>query len=175
VLNALPTTIYYNVDHVRNGRSYSTRAVRAVQNGKIIFIMLCSFQKPEPWQPTYRSPMPKVPSPEECETLPAYFRKRAEEQTDDWTKRYYLVRAKVGILIHPFRSLTETSRLKSSERSPIGVRIAAEDFQDGYYVQCYWMRAISLPECDAAYQKVGVSSSSLALLPLTVSSLGRPC
>ena len=100
MLNGLPTTIYYNVDHVRNGRSYSTRAVRAVQNGKIIFIMLCSFQKPEPWQPTYRSPMPKVPSPEECDTLQAYFRKCAEKQTDAWTKGYYLARARVGIS-HP--------------------------------------------------------------------------
>ena len=155
MLNGLPTTIYYNVDHVRNGRSYSTRAVRAVQNGKIIFIMLCSFQKPEPWQPTYRSPMPKVPSPEECDTLQTHFRKCAERQTDEWTKGYYLARAMVRIPTHPLRSFAETSRLKSSERSPIGIRLATEDFQDGYYVQCYWMRAISLPKCDAAYQKVG--------------------
>lgn len=105
MLNGLPTTIYYNVDHVRNGRSFSTRAVRAVQNGKTIFIMLCSFQKPEPWQPTYRSPMPKVPSPEECETLQAKYRKHAAKQTDDWMKRYYLARAKVGILTYPPRIL----------------------------------------------------------------------
>ncbi|KAF9650281.1 Thioesterase/thiol ester dehydrase-isomerase [Thelephora ganbajun] len=135
VLNGLPTTIYYNVDRIRNGRSYSTRAVRAVQNGKTIFIMLCSFQKPEPWQPTYRSPMPKVAAPEECETLQVYYRKRATEQTDDWAKGYFIVRAKMR------------------ERSPIEVRQAAGGSQDGYYVQCHWMRAISLPECDAAYQK----------------------
>ena len=41
------------------------------------------------------------------------------------------------------------------ERSPIEVRAAAEDVQGGYYVQSHWMRAISLPECDVAYQKVG--------------------
>lgn len=100
MVNGLPTTIYYNVDRVRDGRSYSTRAVRAVQNGRTIFVMLCSFQKPEPWQPTYRSPVPKVPAPEECETMQAYFRKCAEKQTDDWTKRRYIARAKVRVLSH---------------------------------------------------------------------------
>ena len=99
--------------------------------------------------------MPKVPSPEGCETLQAYFRNCAEKETDAWTKGYYLARARVRILTHPLRSSAETSRLKSTERSLIGIRLAAQDFQDGYYVQCYWMRAISLPECDAAYQKVG--------------------
>jgi acyl-CoA thioesterase len=29
--------------------------------------MLCSFQKPEPWQPVHQWSMPLVPSPEECE------------------------------------------------------------------------------------------------------------
>ena len=29
--------------------------------------MLCSFQKPEPWQPSRQWPMPKVPAPEDCE------------------------------------------------------------------------------------------------------------
>ena len=39
--------------------------------------------------------MPKVPDPEECDTIQVYFRKRGEEQTDEWTKRRYLARAKV--------------------------------------------------------------------------------
>jgi acyl-CoA thioesterase len=42
--------------------------VKAVQKGKIVFILLCSFQKPEPWQPTYQWKMPAgVPPPDECE------------------------------------------------------------------------------------------------------------
>lgn len=41
--------------------------MKAVQNGEIIFIMLCSFQKPEPWQPSHQWPMAKVPAPEDCE------------------------------------------------------------------------------------------------------------
>lgn len=29
--------------------------------------MLCSFQKPEPWQPVYQWAAPQVPSPDECD------------------------------------------------------------------------------------------------------------
>ena len=29
--------------------------------------MLCSFQRPEPWQPAHQWTMPQVPSPEQCE------------------------------------------------------------------------------------------------------------
>lgn len=29
--------------------------------------MLCSFQKPEPWQPLHQWTMPQVPPPEQCE------------------------------------------------------------------------------------------------------------
>ena len=54
---------------MRDGRSYVTRAVRAQQNGKVIFIMLCSFQKPEPWQAVCQLPPPHVPKPDDCEFI----------------------------------------------------------------------------------------------------------
>ena len=113
----LPATpIYYHVDRIRNGRSYSTRAVRAIQSGKTFFIMLCSYQKPEPWQPTYRSPMPKVPTPEECDTFQVYLRKRAGEQTDDWTKGHYIERAEVCILFHPIEYFKRSDFIESSTK-----------------------------------------------------------
>ena len=43
----------YHVDRTRDGRSFSTRHVRACQEGRAIFEMLASFQAPEPgidWQ-----------------------------------------------------------------------------------------------------------------------------
>lgn len=161
--NALPATIYYNVESIRNGRSYSTRAVRAVQDGKTVFAMLCSFQKPEPWQPAFRSPIPKVPAPEECEILQAYYRRCAEEHTDIQAKHYFISRARVCTLLYLSRvPQLKLGDSKVRERSPIEVRFATEDHRDGYYVQCHWMRAISLPECDIAYQKVRASASPSA-------------
>jgi len=43
--------------------------------------------------------MPKVSAPEESETLKAYFSKRAEEETNEWAKRHFIARAKVGVLL----------------------------------------------------------------------------
>jgi len=87
ILNASPASpIYYNVDRVRDGRSYVTRAVRAVQGGRANFILICSYQRPEPWQPSYQSPMPpNLPSPEECTDDAVLYRERAAA-----TKREYL-------------------------------------------------------------------------------------
>lgn len=61
--------ILYHVERLRNGRSYTTRAVKAKQDGKLIFVLVCSFQRPEPWQPRHQWPMPTdVPPPDACET-----------------------------------------------------------------------------------------------------------
>jgi acyl-CoA thioesterase 8 len=40
--------------------------VKAVQTGNVIFTMTCSFQKPEPWQPSHQWPIPNVPPPDQC-------------------------------------------------------------------------------------------------------------
>jgi hypothetical protein len=65
-------------------------------------------------------------------------------------------------------------RAKFHDRSPIELRRAVEGFNDGYCLLCMWTRIISLPECDAAYQKVRAFTWAEALRPLTVSSLDRP-
>jgi acyl-CoA thioesterase II len=62
------TPIVYQVDRLRDGTSYVTRGVRALQNGRTVFIMVCSFHKPEPWQPSHQWKMPDVPPPEQCES-----------------------------------------------------------------------------------------------------------
>jgi len=161
ILGGLPTRIYYNVDRIRNGRSYATRAVRAVQGGNTIFVMLCSFHKPEPSQPTYKSPMPKVPSPEECEPPQVYYRKRAEH-ADDWTKGLLIAQARI---VDP----------KLREKHPVEVRFAGKDSRDGYYVESHWMRALSLPECDAAYQKAVLGYiSDIFFLDTARGVLGMP-
>jgi acyl-CoA thioesterase II len=71
--------LLYYVDRLREGRSYSTRSVRAVQNGQTIFVMLCSFQIPEIWQPSRHWPMPKAPPPEDCEDEHTYYKRIANQ------------------------------------------------------------------------------------------------
>ncbi len=58
---ALP--IVYFVDRLRDGKSFTTRRVTAIQHGRAIFNMSASFQKLEPGV-EHQQPMPDVPAPE---------------------------------------------------------------------------------------------------------------
>ena len=55
--------IRYVVKNCRDGRSFSTRAVEALQGNQQIFTCMISFQKQEEGL-THQSPMPEVPSPQ---------------------------------------------------------------------------------------------------------------
>ena len=56
--------IVYSVDRSRDGGSFSTRRVVAIQDGEQIFICSASFQAPEPGL-DYQASAPAVPPPEE--------------------------------------------------------------------------------------------------------------
>jgi acyl-CoA thioesterase-2 len=56
--------IVYDVERIRDGGSFTTRRVKAIQHGRPIFSMSSSFHKTEPGF-DHQSEMPKVPPPEE--------------------------------------------------------------------------------------------------------------
>lgn len=56
--------IIYEVERTRDGRAFSTRRVIAIQHGKPIFTMSCSFHMDEPGF-THQIEMPDVPGPDE--------------------------------------------------------------------------------------------------------------
>ena len=60
--------IVYEVDRVRDGSSFVTRRVQAIQHGKVIFSMIASFHRPESGM-THARTMPDVPGPEQLESL----------------------------------------------------------------------------------------------------------
>jgi acyl-CoA thioesterase-2 len=61
--------IVYEVDRIRDGRSFTTRRVVAIQHGKAIFSLSASFQKDEPGI-EHAEGMPEgVPAPETLPTL----------------------------------------------------------------------------------------------------------
>jgi len=135
--SAIP--IIYQVDRVRSGRSYSSMAVKAIQNGRNIFIMMCSFQKPEPWQPQSQWPMPDVPRPEDC--------RWEEDVIRDLSKQKG---------IHP--SLKKYFELMVVERglSPIAVKMAKEMLSEDNTASStymYWMQARHIPKYEAPFQK----------------------
>src|SRR5947199_5408397 len=59
--------IVYQVDRVRDGRSFTTRRVVAVQHGKAIFTLSASFHVPEQGL-DHQASIPQVPGPEELPT-----------------------------------------------------------------------------------------------------------
>ncbi len=63
-----PTTpILYQVDRIRDGRSFTTRRVVAIQHGRAIFHLSASFQ-PEEDGPEHQIEMPEAPNPEDLPT-----------------------------------------------------------------------------------------------------------
>ncbi|MBN6041500.1 acyl-CoA thioesterase II [Amycolatopsis sp. 195334CR] len=60
--------IVYEVDRIRDGRSFTTRRVVAVQHGKAIFALSASFQKAEAGI-EHADEMPDVPAPESLPTV----------------------------------------------------------------------------------------------------------
>ncbi|SEF34224.1 acyl-CoA thioesterase-2 [Amycolatopsis pretoriensis] len=61
--------IIYEVDRIRDGRSFTTRRVVAIQHGKAIFSLSASFQKDEPGIEHAETMPAGVPAPETLPTL----------------------------------------------------------------------------------------------------------
>ena len=77
--------IVYEVDRIRDGRSFTTRRVVGVQRGKAIFNLQASFQLVEQGL-EHAAPMPDVPAPEGLATLSELMQPYAAE-FDGWYTR----------------------------------------------------------------------------------------
>jgi len=77
--------ILYEVDRIRDGRSFTTRRVVAIQHGRAIFNLQASFQVPEEGL-EHQDPMPDTPPPE---SLPDFKTRMApyQESLGEWYHR----------------------------------------------------------------------------------------
>jgi acyl-CoA thioesterase-2 len=77
--------IVYQVDRIRDGRSFTTRRVAAIQRGEAIFHLSASFHVPEEGV-THQEQVPDVPDPE---TLPTWTEVMAQhaDAVGDWYLR----------------------------------------------------------------------------------------
>ena len=65
LLGGDPTVpIIYEVDRIRDGRSFATRRVLAIQHGRAIFALTASFHEDEEDGYEHGAPMPDVPDPD---------------------------------------------------------------------------------------------------------------
>ncbi|WP_419163412.1 acyl-CoA thioesterase [Candidatus Palauibacter sp.] len=73
----LDIPVVYFVDRLRDGRSFLTRRVTAIQHGRAIFNMSASFHKEEDGL-SHQAAMPDVPPPEELESQLDVIRRHAD-------------------------------------------------------------------------------------------------
>jgi acyl-CoA thioesterase II len=144
--------IVYNVDRVRDGRSFTTRRVTAIQHGRPMFVMSVSFHIAEPGL-DHQNPMPKVPPPED---LPS------EQQL------------KAKLLAHlPENMRSYWERERPIEMRPVDVsRYFAR--QKGAPEQMVWMRASGrLPDTFPLHQCVLAYASDFTLLDTALIAHGK--
>lgn len=135
--------IVYEVDRLRDGRSFTTRRVLAIQKGEAIFAMSASFQVEEPGY-EHQMPMPKVPMPEE---LPG---------------REEMIRSVLPHMPNPVQAYYQRER-------PIEIRpVELERYRTGGKMEPkfnVWIRAMEpLPDEPALHQSVLAYASDLMLL-----------
>ena len=144
--------IIYQVDRIRDGKSFATRRVVGVQHGEAIFSLSCSYHKREEgW--SHQASMPAVPSPEQ---LPS----------DDELKQRFLA-------LMPKNVRDYWERERPIELRPVDLtRYVARMPQEPK--QYIWMRAAgALPAEDAVHEAVLAYASDMTLLDTTLIAHGR--
>jgi acyl-CoA thioesterase-2 len=79
--------IVYDVERIRDGRSFVTRRVVARQHGHAIYYLTASFQVLEDGF-EHQDPMPQVPSPAESRDMEQMFRERSAGNADEWLREW---------------------------------------------------------------------------------------
>ena len=121
--------ILYQVDRLRDGSSFNTRRVLAVQHGKAIFALTASFQVDEPGF-DHQVDMPDVPMPEELmdeEQVKQRYLAHAPENV----RRYW--ERKRPVEIRPVSIESYFSRAQPSQRQNIWVRVTGPVPDDRLY------------------------------------------
>jgi acyl-CoA thioesterase-2 len=144
--------IIYEVDRIRDGKSFTTRRVVAIQHGQAIFTLMVSFHNDEEGL-AHQAPMPQVPPPED---LPS--------------------EAQIKATILP--TMPEAVRRYYESERPIELRPVQYDrylgkkYEDGKFN--VWIRATGkLPDDPAIHQCVLAYASDMSLLDTALVPHGR--
>jgi acyl-CoA thioesterase II len=144
--------IIYEVDRIRDGRSFTTRRVVAIQHGHAIFTMAASFHADEEGF-SHQARMPDVPTPDQLPSE-AEIKAKAMAIMPDAVRRYY--ERERPIELRP----VEFSRY-------LGVKSEEAKFH-------VWIRATGqLPDDPAIHQCVLAYASDMALLDASLIPHGR--
>jgi acyl-CoA thioesterase II len=145
--------IIYNVERIRDGRSFTTRRVVAVQHGRAIFFMSVSFQIEETGY-EHQIAMPDVPAPDDLPSE-AEMKERFIDVVPDNVRRYW-------------------ERERPIELRPISYDRYFSRTPPAEAVQHIWVRANgSLPDDPAIHRCVMAYASDMTLLDTSLLAHGR--
>jgi acyl-CoA thioesterase-2 len=116
--------ILYLVDRIRDGRTFTTRRVVAIQHGQAIFHLSASFQPSEPG-PDHQLPMPEAPDPDSLPTFEARLAKVADTlppELRQWVLRDRPIDVRAVVGGNPFKPTRRPPRqlvwIRASGRLP---------------------------------------------------------
>jgi acyl-CoA thioesterase-2 len=144
--------IIYEVERIRDGGSFTTRRVKAIQHGRAIFTMSVSFHKEEEGF-DHATPMPDVPPPEalpsEQELKDLLIARLPENMRSYWDRERPI----------EMRPVDMTRYLRREQAAP---------------AQCVWMRANgTLPDDPKLHQCVLAYASDFTLLDTALIAHGK--
>jgi acyl-CoA thioesterase II len=145
--------IIYEVEHLRDGKSFTTRRVKAIQHGHPIFAMSVSFHVPEDTAFDHQAQMPDVPPPDKLPS-DAEVRERILPTMPDPVRRYY-------------------ERERPIELRPVEYgRYTGKKLPDGKFN--VWIKTTGrLPDDPAIHQCVLAYASDMTLLDTVMVPHGR--
>ena len=136
--------IIYDVDRIRDGGSFTTRRVVAIQKGEPIFNTSISFHKKESG-PTHQIDMPDIPGPEECQSE-IQIRKQIAERVPEKMRDFFLRERPIEM-----RSMPGEDMFKEAKKKPP--------------YKYMWMKAVDrLPDDISLHQAILAYASDMGLL-----------
>ena len=112
--------IVYDVERMRDGRSFSVRRVVARQHGHPIYFMTVSFQVPEDGF-EHQDRMPDVPGPDDSPDMAEQFRQRSPEHAEIWVREWAALELRTIADSRPGGELSPADR---PARSRLWIRVS---------------------------------------------------
>lgn len=144
--------IIYQVERLRDGRSFVTRRITAIQHGQAIFAMSASFQVEEPGY-EHQLPMPEVPMPD---TLP----------TEEEFRANFI--PLMSPEIHHYFERMRPLDIRPVDASRYELKPGAQP-----YFNCWFKASARLPDDPSIHRAVLAYASDFTLLDSSLVTHGR--
>jgi acyl-CoA thioesterase-2 len=145
--------ILYEVDRARDGKSFTTRRVVAIQHGEQIFNLAASFQAPESGF-THQAPMPKVKMPDELKSEDELRALAKDHIPKEYQKQFARPRP---IELKPVDPRAMISPEKTAARKEMWLRARGRVGEDVALQQCLLAYASDMGILDTATKPHGVN------------------